>query len=81
MPQISIDIATAGQVTKVIDSFAGVCRYDIAKQPGETKAQFAKRQVAEFVRNVVRQWAAQQAVEAARVAALAAAEADAAGIS
>ena len=81
MPTIQIDIATAAQANRVLDAFAAVYRYDTEKLPGETRAQFAKRKVAEYIRHVVRRHQTETAAEAARVAAVAAAEADAAGIS
>lgn len=71
MAQVTLDLGTAAQTNRVIDAICGL--YDYQPQvadpanPGqtianpETKAQFAKRQIIEFVRNSVVAWETRQA--------------------
>jgi hypothetical protein len=71
MAIISIDISTHG--TRIQDAFAASYAYQatINGQPNpESKAQFTKRKIAEYVKDVVRAYEANKAAEDARVAAL-----------
>lgn len=71
MPQINVDIGSAADATRARDALCGLYNYqatipdpaDATKTIAnpETKAQFAKRQVAEFVKQSVVAWETQQA--------------------
>jgi hypothetical protein len=73
MASISITIPDA-VLSRVLDAFAA--RYGWESAGGQTKAQFAKSRVIEFIRDVVRAHEATAVAEAARVAAVAAVNAD-----
>jgi len=68
MASISINIPDA-IAPRVLGAFAGMHNYDAAS--GLTKAQFAKAIVAGYVKNTVRAWEANQAIETARLASIA----------
>lgn len=84
MATISITIPDE-HLQRVIDAITGHYGYtDTIPDPGdpegpeianpETKGEFTKRQVAEFIKNNVISWEAKQASEAARLTAIANAE-------
>lgn len=81
MAQIAVDIPDAA-LPRVRDAFAVVYGYQaiLTNEDGsttpnpESKTQFAKRQVALFVKNVLKQHEASVAEETARLAALVVAE-------
>lgn len=73
MAQIAITIPDA-QVARVQDAFAGAYGYSATLPDGspnpQTRAQFAKAKVIEYVVSVVKGYEAQRDAEAARVAAI-----------
>jgi hypothetical protein len=82
MASITIDIPNAGDTTRTLDAFAGWFGYQATISSGgsqipnpETKAAFAKRQVAIWAKNIVIAWESQVAADAARVTAKTSAEA------
>lgn len=71
-------------VTRVIDGVAGQNNYQETVQDDdgyeipnpETKGQFVKRMVRQYLKENVKAWEANQAASSARIAAIAAVEAD-----
>lgn len=63
MAQIVIDIPDQ-YVTPVLDAFAATYRWSV--ESGLTKSQFAKQQVAKFIKEVYQRYQADQASETAR---------------
>lgn len=79
MPTITIDIDNAGNLTRAVDAIAIKFNYQ-ATLPGgganpETKNQFGKRMVANWVKGIVADVEGQTASDAARATALASANA------
>jgi len=65
--QISITIPD-DKLTEVIDALCSAYNYDEKKLKDETKAQFAKRQIINFVKEVVKSNRIDKAVEITREA-------------
>jgi hypothetical protein len=63
MATISITIPD-GSINDVKDAFAAI--YGWTAESGLTKAQFAKKKVADYTKDVLKEYKAQQAGEAAR---------------
>ena len=72
-PTISIDIASGPELTRAVDAFCGTFGYQATIVNGggvsipnpETRNQFAKRQLAEYVKRVTRSWEKEQAAKIA----------------
>jgi len=66
MPSITIDIGTQAELTRAVDAFCGAYNYQATITNGggqqianpESRNAFAKRQVAEFVKKVIRNYEA-----------------------
>jgi hypothetical protein len=69
MAQIVIDIPQGADLTRAVNAFAATFGYPDATIT-ETKAQFAKRQVAIWIKSIIANYEAQVAADAARAAAI-----------
>ena len=76
MPSITIDVPSSSDLTRVVDAICGTYNYqaNIPNNGGtvpnpETKNQYSKRMVAEFLKKLTRTWEKQQAEKTAGVTA------------
>jgi len=65
MAKIEITIPD-DKVKPVQDAFCGTYNYEGSKLEGETKAQFTKRKIVGFIKEVTKSYAVNQAVDATR---------------